>query len=259
MILETILQAKREEVARSRRLRPLARLGEVVRDLPPPRDFKNALHCLPCSVIAEVKRRSPSRGIIREGFDPCRIAALYEENGAAAISILTDEAFFGGAPAFLPAIRKVVDLPLLRKDFIIDPYQIHETRFLGGDAILLIASILADGRLGEYVVLAESLGLVPLVEVHTRGEIERALWAGAEVIGINNRDLKTFSTDLQTTLNLAPHVPVDKTVVSESGIESRSDIQRLTQAGIHCFLIGEALMRAQDMGAKLRELLGMMG
>jgi indole-3-glycerol phosphate synthase len=256
MFLETILQAKREEVARSKRIRPLARLKEVVRDLPPPRDFRNAIRSLPCAIIAEVKRRSPSKGRIREAFDPCRIAAEYEQNGAAAISILTDEPFFEGDPAFLPAIREVVDLPLLRKDFIIDPYQIYETRAIAGDALLLIAGILADDQMREHVCTAESLGLTPFVEVHTRRELERALMAGAEVIGINNRDLKTFSTDLHTTLNLAPHVPLDRIVVSESGIRSRADIETLMKAGIRAFLVGEALMRAEDVGGKLKELLG---
>jgi len=214
-----------------------------------------AINRLPCSIIAEVKRRSPSKGRIRGDFDPLKIAALYQENGAVAVSVLTDEEFFGGHRTYLSAIREVVDIPLLRKDFIIDPYQIYETRALGGDALLLIASLL-EGQLEEYIHLAQKVGLATLVEVHTREELEKALAADAEIIGINNRDLKTFSTDLRITLELAPSIPEDRIVVSESGINTREDIETLMQAGVHSFLVGEALMRAEDIGRKLRELLG---
>jgi indole-3-glycerol phosphate synthase len=202
-----------------------------------------------------VKSRSPSRGRIREDFDPFKIAAIYQENGAAAVSVLTDEEFFEGDRRYLSGIRKAVDLPLLRKDFIIDPYQIYETRMLGGDALLLIARLLAEEHLREYIRLAESVDLSPLVEVHTREELDKALASGAEIIGINNRDLKTFSTDLGVTLDLAPFIPGDRLVVSESGINTRGDIEILMKAGIHSFLVGEALMRAEDIGGKLRELL----
>jgi indole-3-glycerol phosphate synthase len=255
MILERIVEAKRKEVASLKEVRPLARIKEAVEGLPPPREFRSAISRSPCSIIAEVKRRSPSRGRIREDFDPFRVAALYQENGAAAISVLTDEEFFEGNRKYLSGIRKVVDLPLLRKDFIIDPYQIYETRILGGDALLLIARLLEAGQLREYLDLAESTGLSSLVEVHTREELHKALTSGAEIIGINNRDLRTFSTDLGITLDLAPSIPRDKVVVSESGINTRADIARLMRAGVHCFLVGETLMRAEDIGGKLRELL----
>jgi len=186
-----------------------------------------------------------------------KIASLYQENGAAAVSVLTDEEFFEGNGTYLSGIREVVDLPLLRKDFVIDPHQIYETRILGGDALLLIAGLLEGKQLREYIRLSESLGLSPLVEVHTREELDKTLASGAEIIGINNRNLKTFSVDLGTTLDLAPSIPGDRVVVSESGINTREDIERLMKAGIRCFLVGEALMRAEDIGGKLRKLLAM--
>lgn len=255
MALAGIVNAKRREVSSRKGIAPLSRLREAMRDLPPPRDFMRAINRLPCSIIAEVKKRSPSKGRIRGDFDPLKIASLYQENGAAAISVLTDEEFFGGKRTYLSGIREVFDIPLLRKDFIIDPYQIYETRALGGDALLLIASLL-EGQLQEYIRLAQEVGLAALVEVHTREELENALAAGAEIIGINNRDLETFSTDLRTTLELAPSIPQDRIVVSESGINTREDIETIMQAGVHAFLVGEALMRAEDIGGKLRELLG---
>ncbi len=256
MILDRIVQAKRREVASLKVGRPLPRLEAAVRDLPLCRDFKEAISRLPCSIIAEVKRRSPSKGKIREDFDPFGIASLFQENGAVAVSVLTDEEFFEGNRTYLSGIRKTVGLPLLRKDFIIDPYQIYETRILGGDALLLITRLLEQGQLREYIHLSESLGLSPLVEVHTQEDLDKALSTGAEIIGINNRDLRTFSTDLRITLDLAPSIPDDRIVVSESGINTRDDIEMLMEAGVHCFLVGEALMRAEDIGSKLRELSG---
>jgi len=255
MILDKIVEVKREEVARLKGSTSFDAMRQAALDTPLPRDFKGAISGTDCAVIAEVKRRSPSRGRIREDFDPIAIASLYEENGAAAISVLTDEEFFEGKNAYLSAIKKRVGLPLLRKDFIIDPYQICETRIIGGDAVLFIAAILDDPTLGDFIELAESLGLSPLVEVHSREELERALAAGAGIIGINNRNLKTFSTDLATTLDLAPLIPEDRVVISESGIEGRGDIERLMKNRIHAFLVGETLMRAPDIGRKLRELL----
>jgi len=255
MILDRIVKAKRKEVTSLKEARPLSRLEEALKDLPTPHDFKRAISGSGCAIIAEVKRRSPSRGRIREDFDPFKIAALYQEHGAAAVSVLTDEEFFGGNRTHLSGIRKIVDLPLLRKDFIIDPYQIYETRVLGGDALLLIACLLEAGQLREYIRLTEGLGLSALVEVHTREELDKALAAGAEIIGINNRDLKTFSTDLGITLDLAPCIRGNRIVVSESGINTREDIETLMKAGIHSFLVGETLMRAGDIGGKLRELL----
>ena len=255
MILDRIVQAKRKESASLKVGRPLPHLEEAMRDLPPPRNFKGAISRLPCSIIAEVKMRSPSKGRIREDFDPFRIASLFQENGAAAVSVLTEEEFFEGSRTYLSGIRKTVSLPLLRKDFIIDPYQIYETRVLGGDALLLITRLLEQGQLKEYIRLSESLGLSPLVEVHTPEDLDKALSTGSEIIGINNRDLRTFSADLGITLDLAPSIPSDRIVVSESGINTREDIETLMEAGVHCFLVGEALMRAEDIGSKLRELL----
>ncbi|MDI6775909.1 MAG: indole-3-glycerol phosphate synthase TrpC [Syntrophales bacterium] len=256
MILEEIVEAKKGEVANLKRIRPLVELKEALRDTPCPRNFREAISSSDCSIIAEVKRRSPSKGTLREDFNPVKIAVIYKESGAAAISVLTEEKFFGGDSSYLLGIKKIVDLPLLRKDFIIDPYQIYETRVIGGDALLLIAGILKEEQLKDFIHLTESLGLSPLTEAHTREELDKALSAGADIIGINNRDLKNFSTDLKTSLELVLSIPGDKTVVSESGIHTRGDIEILMKAGIHCFLVGEALMRAHDMGAKLRELLG---
>lgn len=257
MILEQIVAVKREEVARLKKATPLARLQEAVSDLPLTRDFRGAISRRPCAIIAELKRSSPSKGRIRKDFDPLKIAATYQEHGAQAVSILTDEQFFEGKGNYLTAIKKAISLPLLRKDFIIDSYQIYETRILGADALLLIAAILEQGQLREYIRLAGHLGLAPLVEVHTKAELAKALAAGAEIIGINNRNLQTFSTDLKRTLELAPMIPKGKIVVAESGISSRKDIELLMGAGVHCFLIGEALMRADDIGGKLREFLGL--
>jgi indole-3-glycerol phosphate synthase len=256
VILKRIVEAKRKEVAALKEMTPLAQLENAIGNLLPVRDFRGAISNARCSIIAEVKRSSPSKGRIREEFDPVQIATLYQDNGAQAVSVLTDEAFFDGKGAYLSGIKKSVYLPLLRKDFIIDSYQIYETRFLGGDALLLIAGLLEQGQLQEYIDLSETLGLAPLVEVHTREELDKALAAGAGIIGINNRDLKTFSTDIKTTLELAPFIPRDRIVVTESGINTREDIEQLMEAGIHCFLIGEALMRAEDIGGKLRELMG---
>lgn len=255
MILKRIVEAKRKEVASLKEMTPLAQLENAIGNLLPVRDFRGAISNARCSIIAEVKRSSPSKGRIREEFDPVQIATLYQDNGAQAVSVLTDEAFFDGKGAYLSGIKKSVYLPLLRKDFIIDSYQIYETRFLGGDALLLIAGLLEQGQLQEYIDLSETLGLAPLVEVHTREELDKALAAGAGIIGINNRDLKTFSTDIKTTLELAPLIPRDRVVVTESGINTREDIEQLMEAGIHAFLIGEALMRSEDIGGKLRELL----
>ena len=256
MILEKIVKAKEDEVARLRRVRPLQELKHAIVDLPSPRNFSEAISGGDCAIIAEIKRRSPSKGTLREDFDPARIALIYEDNGAAAVSVLTDRPFFGGADTHLADINKSIRLPLLRKDFIIDLYQIYETRYLQADAILLIAGILEKEQLREYSSLAQSLGLSVLCEVHTGGELDKALASEARIIGINNRDLTTFSVDLNTSITLAASIPADRIIVSESGIRSRSDIETLTNAGIHAFLIGETLMKSDDMGGKLQELLG---
>lgn len=256
MILEKIIAEKKEEVAQAMRVKPLGELKAQICDLPPPRDFTGTLEGRDCAIIAEVKRRSPSKGVLREPFHPVEIASLYEKHGAAAVSVLTDQSFFGGDKTYLSEIRRSVHIPLLRKDFIIDIYQIYETKVLGGDALLLIAGLFDKNKLTDYLQLIELLELSALVEVHSQDELDKTLNAGATIIGINNRDLKTFSTDLKISLNLAPHIPADKQIVSESGIHSRSDIEMLMEAGIHAFLIGEAFMRAEDIGEKMREFSG---
>ena len=256
MILQKIVENKREEVARQKEILPLGELRQMLADRPPTRDFGGAIRNRDCAVIAEVKRSSPSKGRIREDFDPVGIAGIYEDNGASAISILTERKFFEGKAAYIPQIGRTVNLPLLRKDFIIDPYQINETRVLGADALLLIARILEAGELREFLGLASELGLAALVEVHDEADVEKAISSGARIVGINNRDLETFRTDIETSIRLARRIPKGVTVVSESGINSRGDIERLMGGGIHAFLIGESLMRQQDIGKKLRELLG---
>ena len=256
MILDKIIEVKKDEVAHLRRIRPLQELKHAILDLPSPRNFHEAISGRECAIIAELKRRSPSKGILREDFDPARIAVIYEESGAAAVSVLTDRAFFGGDEAHLADIKECVRLPLLRKDFIIDLYQIYETRYVQADAILLIAGILEKEQLREYSGLAQSLGLSVLCEIHSHGELDKALASDAKFIGINNRDLMTFSVDLKTSISIAASIPADRIIVSESGIRSRRDIETLTKAGIHAFLIGETLMTSDNMGRKLRELLG---
>lgn len=260
-ILDRILSDKAREVAESRCRRPLADLRAQARDLPPTRDFVEALRGDPGAdghlprIIAEVKKASPSKGVIRPDFDPVTIAHTYAANGAAALSILTDEKYFQGKLEFLGAIRQAVSLPLLRKDFTIDPYQVYEARAAGADAILLIVAVLERHRLEELLQLAHETGMVALLEVHTVEELERILPLQPRLVGINNRDLRTFHTDIETTLRLLPLMPPEVVVVSESGIEAAADIARLREKGVHAFLIGESLMRAPDPGLKLRELL----
>lgn len=255
MILDDIVAVKRREVPERKKAVPSPVLEKNIGGMPPTRDFRKALSGGNCSIIAEVKRRSPSRGVIREDFDPVRIAVAYEQNGAAAVSVLTDNTFFGGSSEDLTAVKGAISLPVLRKEFIIDPWQIVETRAIGADALLLIAAILGEDELRKYRGLAASLGLASLVEVHDRPELEKALSSGAEIIGINNRDLRSFATDVTTSLALAPLVPADRIVVSESGIRSRAEIETLMRAGVRGFLIGETLVAAQDIGATLRGLL----
>jgi indole-3-glycerol phosphate synthase len=256
MILDDIVKVKRREVAERKEKTPLSSLTAVIGGMLPTRDFRRAIGGGDCAIIAEVKRRYPSRGIIREDFDPVRIAGEYERHGAAAVSVLTDETFFGGSDADLTAVKSTISLPVLRKEFIIDPWQIHETRAIGADSLLLIAAILGENQLREYREIAASLGLVSLVEVHDRTELETALGSGAEIIGINNRDLKSFTTDIGTSLALAPLVPADRIVVSESGIRSRAEIEILMKAGVRTFLIGEALVASPEIGMTLRDFLG---
>jgi indole-3-glycerol phosphate synthase len=261
MILDKIAEHKRQEVIQAKSRRSLASLQSGVDDLEDqPRGFLRALHTTVDSgwtaVIAEVKKGSPSKGVIREDFDPLAIAETYQGNGATCLSVLTDEQFFMGHLSYLGKIREVVNLPLLRKDFICDPYQIYEARVAGADAILLIAAMLDAGQLTEYNALAAELQLDVLLEVHDEPELELALTTGCELIGINNRNLQTFATDLAVTERLLPLIPDSHFVVAESGITCRADILRLQRAGAKGFLVGESLMRDDDIGAKLRELQG---
>ena len=255
MILDQIVDTKKREVEENKARYPLSAVKEGLKNIAPGRDFQKALADKECAVIAEVKHKSPSRGIIRNDFNPLEIAGVYEKNGAAAVSVLTDEPFFGGRNEFLTKIKGAIGLPVLRKDFIIDPYQVYETKRLGADAILFIARILKND-LKDYIHLARELGLSPLVEIHSPQDLDRSLAAGADLIGINNRDLATFETGLKTSLNLAALIPKGKIVVAESGIRSRKDVETLMQGGIHAFLVGETLMKADDLAKKLKELLG---
>jgi indole-3-glycerol phosphate synthase len=255
MILDEIVEAKREEIAEHRRQRTLAALADSALYRAPRRGFSAALARPGRAIIAEVKKASPSRGVIRADFDPVAIARGYQSGGARAISVLTDAPFFQGSLAYLEAIRHVVDVPLLRKDFLVDPYQVHEARAFGADAVLLICGILGDGALRELRALAESLGLDALVEVHSAAELERAVAAGASLIGINNRDLRTFVTRLEVAETLAPLAPARATVVAESGFKTVADLERLESAGVRAFLVGETLMAAPDPESALRGLL----
>lgn len=258
-VLACIVETKRAEVDQARAEAPLAAWVDSLADLPPTRDFAGAVRRGPgdpIRVIAEVKKASPSKGVIRADFDPVAVARAYAANGAAALSVLTDRDYFQGGLKDLEAVREAVDLPLLRKDFTIDPYQVYEARRHGADAVLLIAAVLDDGELKTLAELAASLGLAALVEAHTEAEVERAVAAGAGLVGINNRDLATFDTTLETTFRLLAGIPPEVVRVSESGIERRDQVARLEAAGLDAVLVGESLMRRPDVGAALRELLG---
>ena len=257
-VLDEILAHKREEVAAAkRRVAPAALAARARACAEPVRGFRRALLAEPRPrVIAELKRRSPSRGEIRADFDPVAIARAYEAGGAAALSVLTDERFFGGSLAVLESVRRATRLPLLRKDFVLDAYQIDEARVAGADAVLLIAAALAPGELARLREHGASLGLDVLVEVHDEAELDAAKGAGADLIGINNRDLRTFHTDLAVTERLAPRVAEGALVVAESGIFGREDVARLLRAGAAALLVGESLMREADPGRALRRLLG---
>jgi indole-3-glycerol phosphate synthase len=257
MILDDIIAHKKEELAETKRRTPLDELKQRIADAGPTRGFGKALSPgADIRLIAEVKKASPSKGVIREDFDPVKIAEVYQESGAACLSVLTEKQFFQGDLAYLGLIRKHVDLPLLRKDFIIDEYQIHEARAFGADAILLIAACLERGRMQDYLGIAAGLGLDVLVESHTYKELDKSLLAGAMLVGINNRNLMTFEVTLQTTLDLLKDIPDDRVVVSESGIRTRDDVVMLQKAGVDAILVGESLMREKDIGRKVKDLLG---
>jgi indole-3-glycerol phosphate synthase len=257
-ILQQILRRKTEEVrARSGSI-SLTRVRSVAADADAPRGFgeaiEKALQQRRPAVIAEIKKASPSRGVIRADFDPVTIAQSYEAGGATCLSVLTDVDFFQGSDAFLQAARAACALPVLRKDFVIDAYQIYEARALGADCILLIVAALGDPALSELADLALELGMDVLVEAHDAEEVERALQTSATLIGINNRNLRTFETSLDTTLNLKSRVDAERVLVTESGIHTRTDVQRMRSAGVQAFLVGEVFMRAADPGAELRAL-----
>jgi indole-3-glycerol phosphate synthase len=251
-ILERIVAAKRAEIAAARRRFP--DVEGKARDAPPVRDFVAALRAKRPAVIAEIKRASPSKGLLRSNFDPAAIAKSYEKGGAACMSVLTDMEFFQGAAEHLSVARAACTLPVLRKDFLIDPYQVFESRALGADCVLLIVACLGDAEMRELEALARGAGMAVLVEVHDGAELERALRLETPLLGINNRNLRTFETRLETTLDLLPRVPSDRLVITESGILSRADVARMRQRGVEAFLVGEAFMRARDPGAELKAL-----
>ena len=251
-ILERIVAVKRAEIAAAQRAVPLEELKK--KETSPVRDFVGALRAKRPAVIAEIKKASPSRGVLREDFEPAAIARSYEKGGAACLSVLTDRAFFKGSAADLQAARSACSLPVLRKDFLIDPYQVHESRAMGADCVLLIAACLATEEMLDLERVAHGAGMAVLVEVHDAEELERALKLRTPLLGINNRDLKTFETRLETTLGLLARVPQDRLVVTESGILSASDVARMRAAGVEAFLVGEAFMRAPEPGEALQGL-----
>ena len=254
MILDEIVAAKKEELAKRKQTMPLARLeSNSSKKL----DFASALREEGTRLIAEVKKASPSKGVICPNLDPVKLARTYADNGASAISVLTEERYFQGSLEHLASISRELQgqKPLLRKDFIFDPYQVYESSAYGADALLLIVAILSEQQLAELLSLSHNLGMKCLVEVHDEAELEVALRSDAGIIGINNRDLSTFSVDLATTKRLRPLIPSDRVVVSESGIKNRADVLRLREWGLDAILIGEALVTADDVAAKMREFL----
>ncbi|MGB8647009.1 MAG: indole-3-glycerol phosphate synthase TrpC [Anaerolineae bacterium] len=254
MILDEIVANKRIEIDKRKTRIPLDEFRRRAESLQAPYDFAAALCGERVALIAEIKPASPSHGTLQENVDPVRTAQLYAKNGAAAISVLTDRKYFHGEPNNLKAARVACDLPLLRKDFIVDEYQIYESRALQADAILLIVRILENTQLRDYRGLAAELGMAALVEVHTEEEVERALNAGAQIIGVNNRNLANLTTDLATTERLASLIPRHVVLVSESGIATRSDVERMALAGADAVLVGQALMQADDVASRVQEL-----
>lgn len=257
MILEKIVAATRRELEEAKMSLPLAEVKRLSQDQPPALDFAAALIGGGIKLIAEIKKASPSRGVIRTDFDPVALARVYADNGAAAISVLTETKYFQGSLSHLKAVKAALgrrQLPLLRKDFIFDPYQVYQSRSYGADALLLIVAVLRPGELKALLELSHQLGMHCLVEVHNEVELEIALESEAKIIGINNRDLTTFTVDLATTERLRPLIPRDRLVVSESGIKSRRDVERLEKLRVNAVLIGEALMTAPDVAARIKEL-----
>lgn len=257
-ILKKILARKAEEVAAAKRERPQERVRDEARAAPPARDFTGALKAKiaagQAAVIAEIKKASPSKGLLRADFDPAAIAASYAAHGAACLSVLTDRDFFRGAPEHLAAARNACDLPVLRKDFIVEAYQVWEARALGADCILLIAAALDLRRAQDLEALAQELGMAVLVEAHDAAELATALALRTPLIGINNRNLRSFETRLATTLELAPRIPPGRVVITESGVRTRQDAALMRANGVHAFLVGEAFMRAPDPGVELERI-----
>jgi indole-3-glycerol phosphate synthase len=259
-ILKKIVRRKLEEIAERLQQRPFEQLQRDIAEASPPRGFADAIAAKMeaglAGVIAEIKRASPSKGVLRIDFKPAEIAQSYAKGGAACLSVLTDIDFFQGSDVYLRQARAACQLPVIRKDFIIDPYQVYEARAMGADCILLIAACLEDRQLCELNELAHHLGMDVLIEVHDREELERALKVENRLIGINNRNLRTFEVSLDTTLSLLPRIPQDRMVVTESGILTREDVMRMRESQVNAFLVGEAFMRAEDPGARLAELFG---
>jgi indole-3-glycerol phosphate synthase len=253
-ILDEIIRWKRGEIARHKRARPVQVVQAKVATAPSPRDFAAALRAPGVSLIAEVKRASPSKGVLRHDFDAVALAREYERSGASAVSVLTDGHFFQGNLSHLQAVRQNVGLPVLRKDFVLDPYQVYEARATGADAVLLIVAALNDTALKALHHLVQQLGMVALIEVHNDTELERALKIDPHIVGVNNRDLRTFQVSLETTARLRPLIPPEVVLVSESGVHTRDNVARLAAAGADAMLVGEALVRAREVGPKVREL-----
>jgi indole-3-glycerol phosphate synthase len=254
-ILDRIVAARRDSVAHRKRVLPDVALKLAVQKQPPARDFAAALSREGCNVIAELKKASPSLGLIRQDYAPASLAAGLEQAGAAALSVLTEEEFFQGSLADLKEAKKAVSIPILRKDFTIDPWQVWESRAAGADSFLLIVALLAPDLLSELLLLGRELGMEPLVEVHSREELERANAASARIIGVNNRDLRDFKVNLQTSMDLIREIPESAVAVSESGLHSREDLDQLHSAGFDAFLIGERLMKQSEPARELRHLL----
>lgn len=254
-ILDTIIAVKREELHAGQAAQSLAAVRTAAEAAPAVRDFAGALRgqvaAGRAAVIAEIKKASPSKGVIRADFRPADIARAYAAAGASALSVLTDARFFQGSPAYLQAARAACDLPVLRKDFLIDPWQVYEARAMGADAILLIVAALEPAQMRDMEAVAESLGMAVLVEVHNHAELSQALALRTPLLGINNRNLRSFEVSLQTTLELLPHIPADRLVITESGIVAPADVALMRAHAVNAFLVGEALMRANDPGAAL--------
>ncbi|MFH1857337.1 MAG: indole-3-glycerol phosphate synthase TrpC [Candidatus Omnitrophota bacterium] len=255
-VLDKILESKRNEIEARKKSAPLPLLKQQLGQRHALRNFKKSLEGGRIQLIGEIKRSSPSRGVLREDFEPVALAAIYQRGGAASLSVLTDEPFFGGHLSYIQRIKSAVTLPVLRKDFILEEYQLYESAAAGSDAVLLIGSILTETLLSRLMKQAEALGMASLVEVHSEADLEKALASGAEMIGINNRDLRTFQVDFRTSERLAAKIPKGKVIVSESGIHSRQEVERLEALGFHAVLIGQAFMERPDMEEAIHEIMG---